>query len=1033
MGGWPPLTLPGGLKGRVPIQAPIPFGGESPSDYAVRGGGPLLGFANLYSHSWNPVGRGLGELLYSLALAPCEQINLAFVDWTRSEVDTRREYTAASERFEHELNHDRSISEVVDAVLEEEQSGSSTAGGGGASLDLGIFSIGGGGGHTTSSSSGRREIQASTVQEISDSVVQRGSALRSLRSTVVTTSVQRESERIRTRTVHNHNRNHAMTVQYFQVLSHYSVKTELVEEKPVLLIPYEIDNDIFDKIPSFKKFVLSPSRPITRFLDRHRQLLRALLPRRFRPAFEALSRLLNCGDVYEIEQPFATVSRWRITLDDAWRDSVSFSIETSDGQSYPLQPRRSGTGSTAEFASDPVKVSSIDALRVNFDHVRAAEAMGRVADLFGGAFEDLLERSVNHVLERAEVHVRTDRSRFVPEPQSYRMVVDVNPKVTLSASNPVASLGLTPPNVNFEGYRGREHQDYCLLKELIAHIQAHPMRYLRALWYHEDPDRRAMRFDRYVLQGQPLLDEILNRPVGVVGNYVAFPLLNGHRLVAATKPNHVVDERLVSLPTRGVFAEVFLSCCNATEKRDVERVIDPENACAIQAPEITGVQPGSRRERRDLTPTDFPSPIVNLQNAPNVPDPTGLASAFNVLKTPDIFRDLTRGAELLQFIDNATKEAFTSTRAHRAAMNELAGDILKAYLGIPPTKGSGGKPASSGTKGIKPAESGGGSAGSAGQTLAEAVSNEQVRQTTPQRLSDHGKVLKQFVDDKLMTPEQGSERANAMFGGSIMPASFIPPGPVATAVATQIKDFELHVETIRNGVSAHALLELTFWENAGAQLVESNPAVAGKLEDYARAAGVPNPAATAANFAATGRSPPTPPPNEEPWSAAFISYIMQQAGAAAGQFGSFNLNRGHDEYIKAARDNREAQDLMNPFWLTTLDEVAPEIGDLLCVNRGGGTVSFDPTVVGGNLPTDFRSHADVVTGISVNSNGDPVIVTLGGNLDNSVRQRLVPVDADFKVTATSHNGVEPAGVRPADPYFAVLRMRRSIFETYPAP
>ncbi len=782
------------LKDRAKIQAPIPYGKETQSDYVIRGGSPLLGFVNLYSQSWYPVGRGLGEVLYSLALAPCEQVNLAFIDWTRNEVDTRSEFTKGSERFEHELNHDRTISEVVESVLDESQSGSSASGGGAASIDLGFFSAGGGGGYTTSSASGRREIQASTVQEVSDQVVQQGSSMRSLRSTVVTTSVQQESERIKTRTVHNHNRNHAMTVQYFQVLSHHTVKTELVEEKPVLLIPYEIDDDIFDEILSFQKFVLTPSRPITQFLDRHRALLMRLVPFRFRPAFDSLSRLLHCGDVYGIEEPFATVSRWRISLDQAWREGLNFSIETNGDQSYPLRRLgRTNERSTVEFTSDPVNISTVVALRVSFDPVRAAESTAG-SGIFGDLIEEMLKKAAEHLVTRCEIHYRTDRSRFVPEPQSFRMVVDLEVGVTLSASIAVVGLPGTPKSVDFKGYRGREHKDYCLVKELIAHIQANPMRFLLAIWLRENPDRRAIRFDRFNFQGKPLLDQIINRPVGVLGNYVAFPLLEGHRLVPSTQPNHIVDERLLSLPTRGVFAEVFLSCCNATEKRDVERVIDPENTCQAQAPDITGVQPGSRRERRDLQPTPFPSPIVSPQNAPGVPDPTGLASALSVLQTPNIFRDLTRGAELLQFIDNATKEAFTSTRQHRAAMDAVAGDVVRglvsSYTGadIPNSSSSGA--ASSGTTGITPSQgdetSGSGapgiprSASSSGHALQQTAASELLRRTSPQRVSDHLQTVQRAVNSGLITAEQGNQSASGLLAGgfgdeaSIIPAAFIP-------------------------------------------------------------------------------------------------------------------------------------------------------------------------------------------------------------------------------------------------------------------
>lgn len=762
---------------RLDVRAPIPFGDESPSVYGLTGGNILLGTVNMYRQGWYPVGRGLGELLYSLALAPCEQVNLAFIDWSRTQRDTRVESRVQREQMEHELNHDRAIEEVVDSVLTEKQTGESSSGGGGASLDLGFFSIGGGGGSTSSTTTGRRSLQASTVQNISDEVTQRASSVRSQRSTVVTTSSQRESERIQTRMVHNHNRNHAMTVQYFQVLSHYAVKTELVEEKPVVLVPYDIDKDIFDDIPSFNKFVLAPSRPITRFLDRHSRLLRRMVPRSYRRAFESLSRLLHCRDVYDIETPYATISRWKINMDKAWRPGITLSIETSDGQSFPLSPRGgSADRAPVEFVSDPVRAEDIEEIRIGFDPVDAVRVAGNTGlfGLLGDSISELLEQTVNHKLTSLEVIARTDRSRFVPERQSFRLTV-ATPNVTLSNDNPHVSLAVTPPTVNFDGYRGREHQDYCKLKSLIAYIQSRPMRFLRAIWYFEDPDRRAMRFDRFQFQGASLLDSIVNRPVGVLGNYVAFELLEGHRLVQIAQPNYVVSSRMVSLPTRGVFAEVFLSCCNATEKRDVERFIDPDQSCQKSAPEITGITPASRVQGSDTRPTDFATPLINLQNAPAVPNPNGMTSALNVMGTPDIFRDLSRGAELLQFINNATKEAFTSTRQHRAAMDAIAGDVVRglvsAYTGAPASSGGSPSAASSGTTGIQSSPSGSGGSGTstaaAGDNgVLQALTGEMVRQSSPAQVSDHVQTVRRAVDSGLLSEGQGNAITNSLLGGS---------------------------------------------------------------------------------------------------------------------------------------------------------------------------------------------------------------------------------------------------------------------------
>jgi hypothetical protein len=153
-----------------------------------------------------------------------------------------------------------------------------------------------------------------------------------------------------------------------------------------------------------------------------------------------------------------------------------------------------------------------------------------------------------------------------------------------------------------------------------------------------------------------------------------------------------------------------------------------------------------------------------------------------------------------------------------------------------------------------------------------------------------------------------------------------------------------------------------------------------------------------------------------------VAYIMQQAGVQPSEF-RFAL--GHDEYIKAARDNRQAGHRFLHFWLCAPNEAAPEIGDILCTNRGGGTITYDPSVSGGGLPGDFISHGDIVTGRSTNASGDDVLVTVGGNLRNSLRRRLVPIDANARVTATSHRRVEPASLRPGR-YFAVVRIRSSL-------
>jgi hypothetical protein len=183
--------------------------------------------------------------------------------------------------------------------------------------------------------------------------------------------------------------------------------------------------------------------------------------------------------------------------------------------------------------------------------------------------------------------------------------------------------------------------------------------------------------------------------------------------------------------------------------------------------------------------------MINLQNAPAVPNPNGMTAGLNVMGTPDIFRDLSRGAELLQFINNATKEAFTSTRQHRAAMDAIAGDVVRglvsAYTGVP--IGSSGKPAtaSSGTSGIQSAPSGSGGSGgaatgSAGDNGAlQALTGEMVRQSSPSQVSDHVQTVRRAVESGLLSEGQGNAITNSLLGGT---AAGIPDSTAPVIILT---------------------------------------------------------------------------------------------------------------------------------------------------------------------------------------------------------------------------------------------------------
>ncbi len=139
---------------------------------------------------------------------------------------------------------------------------------------------------------------------------------------------------------------------------------------------------------------------------------------------------------------------------------------------------------------------------------------------------------------------------------------------------------------------------------------------------------------------------------------------------------------------------------------------------------------------------------------------------------------------------------------------------------------------------------------------------------------------------------------------------------------------------------------------------------------------------------------------DHPWSAAFISFAMKEAG----DNGKFKKSISHSTYINDAI--KRAGDPEAPFHGKRIEEYAPQLGDLICRRRGDETVTFDSAP---NMSW-YPSHTDVVTAIKPGK-----VEMIGGNVSHSVSVsdlkllpdgRLDPVEAaQHKVFAIMKNNL----------------------------
>ena len=216
--------------------------------------------------------------------------------------------------------------------------------------------------------------------------------------------------------------------------------------------------------------------------------------------------------------------------------------------------------------------------------------------------------------------------------------------------------------------RGRS-DDASLGQLLLRHLNANRMYYSRCVWLAQDPDERILTLQSNPwLKGTGILNSIDFTPVGVSGSHVAFPF---HGEMPWPEPvslkQSAGQSRLISLPSRGVFAEVHLSHCPAREQRDPSRMYGPGEVPAPTAPQISGIQPGSRQSDLDLSPTTTPNPIVNIQNAPSAPDPLGLTAALAGVTAGDAFRDMSTSAQVSSLLDGLVSGSLSHSQAREVA------------------------------------------------------------------------------------------------------------------------------------------------------------------------------------------------------------------------------------------------------------------------------------------------------------------------------------------------------------------------------
>jgi|GEM_PF-3490717 hypothetical protein len=651
-----------------------------------------LGHILEFRMRWRSNGYSLGTVAKTLTLAPRQAKRIQKIEWQRTERARRSERTQLTDVENDVVTRERDYQDQVSAHLDEWARGASHSDNEAIAGGLGFFvpgilgGIGGGAGSSNSSShqEGGRDTAANEHQRLRDAIRRHGDALRKFESTVVTEVAQEETVTGTSEVVRNLNYSHSLTVIYYQILRHLKIDTGFAGAREVLFVPFAIK--AFDVHRAYRW------REAIQQAIRSRRYLRAL--RYLKDV--ATNPPFSTSDIppgTRASQPL-TYLRGSIFVDLA----IERPKDTAEGKyndaAWLVLKRLLGVPATGIFSQ---LIALADAQRdqyfqANFAPTVAAKWANELRLHIGGN-----TLNIDSTLATRYQFNRGVRIDFTVSPEQLsglRRTDAQNITVEAIRSLPPGSVAnLTRMSLTYSTERyqrsvqgqtgvddlvlpetGRSDQATVLfpldywervderleitrcVQELIEHLNEHVEYYHKAIWWHMDRDRLMMMLDGFYVPNTnnvSLASVVDREPLGIIGNCLVYQVgaasyigygkvktpADLYNLYAEKQP--LRDPVLVSLPTDGLYAQTIMDDCIALE----EHYGNLDWALSDKDPELGTIDPSllvTRRadETTALTPTPLPATIINLQNAPEAPAPSGLQGVLNAVTTANAFRDM---------------------------------------------------------------------------------------------------------------------------------------------------------------------------------------------------------------------------------------------------------------------------------------------------------------------------------------------------------------------------------------------------------
>jgi hypothetical protein len=698
-----------------------------------------------FGQTWNSLGHSLGEIKYSLPLAPGEAVKVAVIDWKREDSQSRTGATRQKDKLFHEQSVESDIDEITNASVAEDQAGESFLVGLAGGVDYAVpqsglsaagrLSLGAGFSHTQ----GTRDVSGDAQQDVHRKTVQRSNLVRSRNSSVVVQATQAESNFLSTRIVANLNRGHSITVQYYEVLRHLAVKTKLLRRDYAILVPF------------------SPFEFDERNARRFRaQLEPVLLDDRRKDGFDALERLAAGDEIYtppesadilasetsagSKQRPVTLAREFALTIvsgpgqESDTAGSIQISLRRAMSSNQVLlgigpgagfdvkvfwqvrsnpdwtiadgpMPGRTGsfrTATTNVTLAAPVDLSIITGVVVSWAPIpNAFRPEGSSDDGW-----DLESLKIVATTEDGKPYTVTEHNYARPLgtltfPRGYAKQdasAQIHTELTALKERVAALEGEVDdaddagePGKNATKPRPTKIGDTGDSKLLLNHLNDNQVYYNTHVWLLMDPRERRMRI---AAAAGPYWNGLSDSPLAVTGNHLVFRYAGQppEWLTKIPANGEAATKSIVTIPTRGIFAETHMGHCNALEKRDITRLWNFDELPISLLPNIESLKPMRLGEIQSIVADALDASGVTIQANPELPKiGEALAKAFELLGKPDIFRDMSAKKEVADVMAKLIEAAVppklnaasvgTGKNAAGAEASEMAGQASQGGSG----------------------------------------------------------------------------------------------------------------------------------------------------------------------------------------------------------------------------------------------------------------------------------------------------------------------------------------------------------------